>query len=75
MTYLSQLDQMRLLINQELLPRVVKKWKIKDTGVIVWKCDICKIITHPEQNQGLTFRSFAKHTTFCKLRIALGVIE
>ena len=75
MTYLSQLDQMRLLINQELLPRVIKKWKIKDTGVIVWRCDICEIVTHPEPNQKLTFRSFAKHTTFCKLQIALGVIE
>ena len=79
MPHLSQLDQMRALIREELVPRVVNHVSSPTTMggrqhvFEYWFCTLCEVKTpiHNNNNEPIN----AQHTTYCKIREALGVVE
>lgn len=72
---ISQLDDMRELIQTELVPRVViRSTDMSENGKDVWVCMMCNVET--EYDPATAHNPLmAKHTTFCKLGKVLGVIE
>lgn len=74
MGYLSQMEAMRKLIQDELLPRVVIRKQDESTTWDHWKCEMCGAESEYDEATRHNPR-MAKHGTFCKLGLVLGVVE
>ena len=68
MTYPAQMEQMRSLIREHLIPRVVRK---REDGL--WECELCQWTTEIGKRPDVP--ASAKHGTFCPLGVVVSVVE